>query len=343
MINKSVILTTGLCASLVAASASAAGSLNLYNFADYINPLILENFQAETGVEVTLDTYTSNEEMLAKLQAGATGYDLVFPSVHMHDILYKLDFLEETGINQHPLFANIDPTALRSKSDPTGNYCLPYAWGTVGVFYNQDITGEIKTWEDFFNVPARTGAKIAMVDDMREVLGVGLMANGYSVNTTNAAEIKVATDYILARKDAISAFTYASPGLIMGGDIAAAQFFVGFTQGSMTTDNIKYMLPEDGTSLYQEDICMLKSAPNKDNAKAFMEFMLIPENAALNVELLYNGSPNMAALEFIPDNIKNDPSITVPAGKLSQLHIFEDVGKALKLYDRAWNTIKASN
>jgi spermidine/putrescine transport system substrate-binding protein len=114
-----------LTLSLMAGAAAAEGSLALYNWGDYINPDVLTKFTEETGIAVTLDTYSSNEEMLAKIQAGATGYDIVFPSVHMNDIMIKLGLLEKTGINAHPDFANIDPAFLRAKEDPASEYCLP--------------------------------------------------------------------------------------------------------------------------------------------------------------------------------------------------------------------------
>ena len=112
--------------------------LNLYNWGDYINPAVLEKFTAETGIKINLDVYGSNEEMLAKIQAGASGYDIVFPSVHFHDILYKLDLLHESKINESPLFGNIDKDFIISKTDPNGSWCLPYARGSVGIFYNKN-------------------------------------------------------------------------------------------------------------------------------------------------------------------------------------------------------------
>ena len=111
-LTKILILLNIFVFSFISSSNSYAQSeLNLYNWGDYINPAVLEKFEAETGIKVNLDVYGSNEEMLAKIQAGATGYDIVFPSVHFHDILYKLDLLHESKINEHPLFGNIDKAA----------------------------------------------------------------------------------------------------------------------------------------------------------------------------------------------------------------------------------------
>lgn len=326
----------------LAASALSAETLALYNWGDYINPEVLAKFTAETGIEVTLDTFSSNEEMLAKIQAGATGYDIVFPSVWMQDIMVKLDLLHETGINAHPDFANIDADFLRSKEDPDSSFCLPYAWGTVGIFHNEDVTGPVAGWADFFAIPERTGAKIALLDDMREVLGMGLIMTGASVNATDPAEIKAAADYVISQRSNVTAFTYESMALLTSGDLAAAQYFVGGNVFFTETPNIKYVIPSEGATLYQENICVLKDAPNKAAAQTFLEFYLRPEIAALNVAQQFNGTPNVPANDLTPDFISANPNINVPAETMARLQIFEDLGAALKAYDRAWSAIKTA-
>jgi spermidine/putrescine transport system substrate-binding protein len=325
------------------AGVAAAEELRLYNWGDYINPDILAKFTEETGIEVGLDTYSSNEEMLAKIQAGATGYDIIFPSIHMVDIMLKLDLLEKTGINGAADWGNIDPAFLRSVQDPSGEYCMPYAWGTVGIFYNREMAGgDVTSWEDFFAIPGKTGNKITLLDDMREVLAIGLMVNGYSVNSTDPAEIKAATDWLVAHKGDISAFTYAVPGLLMSGDVAAVHFFVGLAGAITEDDNLQYVIPSEGATMYEEAMCVLKSAPNKEAAKKFMEFMLRPEISVMNTDQQFNGSVNIPARDLVADVIKNDPSINVGAADMQRLQMFEDVGAALKAYDRAWNTIRTA-
>lgn len=337
------ILTTGLTAFGLFAGAASAEELRLYNWGDYINPEILAAFTEETGIEVGLDTYSSNEEMLAKLQAGATGYDIVFPSIHMVDIMLKLDLLEKTDINQAANWGNIDPAFLRSMNDPSGEYCMPYAWGTVGIFYNKEKAGgDITSWEEFFAIPGKTGNKITLLDDMREVLAIGLMVNGHSVNSTDPAEIKAATDWLVAHKGDVSAFTYAMPGLYLSGDIAAGHFFVGLAGAITEDDNLVYVIPSEGATLYEEAMCVLSSAPNKAAAKKFLEFMLRPEIAVMNTNQQFNGSVNVPARDLVADIIKNDPNINVNAEGMARLQMFEDVGAALKAYDRAWNTIRTA-
>ncbi|MEP1767580.1 MAG: spermidine/putrescine ABC transporter substrate-binding protein [Sulfitobacter sp.] len=332
---------SALCALGFMATSTSAEELRLYNWGDYINPEILTSFTKETGIDVGLDTYSSNEEMLAKIQAGATGYDIIFPSIHMADIMLQLKLLAKTDINTATDWGNIDPAFLRSELDPSGEYCMPYAWGTVGLFYNRELAGgDITSWEEFFAIPSKTGQKITLLDDMREVLAIGLMSNGFSVNTQDPAEIEIATNWLVEHKPDVSAFTYAFPPLLSGGDVAAGQFFVGFSIATVADDNLQYVIPSEGATMFEEAMCVLESAPNKDAARKFMEFMLRPEIAALNTNQQFNGSVNIPARELISDVIKNDPNINVSGETLERLQMFGDIGTAVKLYDRAWNTIQ---
>ncbi|KAA9002488.1 spermidine/putrescine ABC transporter substrate-binding protein [Affinibrenneria salicis] len=341
---KGIALGLALSCGFVGLSAQAAGELRLYNWGDYINPQVLSRFTQETGINVKLDTYASNEEMLAKIQAGASGYDIVFPSVHMQDAMASLKLLARTDINREPGFSHIDPQFLRAKTDPQGEYCLPYAWGTVGIFYNKKkVDKPITSWADFF-AEAEKGKKVIMLDDMRETLGVGLIVNHKSVNTTNPADLKVAADWLTARKPLISALTYESIPLVQSGDVVAAHYFVGaLMYVSQDPENLAYVIPDEGATLYQENMCVLANAPNKDNAKKFMAFFLQPEIAAMNTAQQMNGTPNRDAVALLPDLLKNNPAANPPADVKAKLQIFDDLGKGLRLYDRVWTRFRSAN
>ncbi len=344
VLGRLTLAASGLAAGVVmmgaAGLARAEGELHVYNWGDYINPEVLTRFAEEYDVKVTMDTYGSNEELLAKIQAGATGYDIVFPSVRMHDIMAKLGLLERTDIYKSPGFENIDKAFLRAKTDPKGEYCLPYAWGTVGVFYNKNKVSEIKTWADFFAIPKKTGEKIILLDDIRETIGVGLIVNGYSVNSHDKNELKKAEEFLLAQKPNVAAFTYDSIPLVQSGDVPAAHWFVGAMMYVLQDpENLAYVIPEEGATMYQEDICVLKTAPDKENAKKFLEFYLRPEIAALNAKQQMNGTPNKAALALLPPELKDNPAINPPPEVMAKLQILEDLGKSLKMYNRVWTKV----
>ena len=216
------------------------------------------------------------------------------------------------------------------------------AWGAVGVFYNKAEAGEIKTWDDFFAL-ADKGKKITVLDDLRETIGVALIKNGYSVNTGNSDELKKAEAWLLARKDKISAFSYDIVSLVQSGDIAAAHWYVGATLYTLEEpDKLGFVIPEEGATMYQEDICVLKDAPNKDSAVKFMEFYLQPEIAALNTLQQVNGTANVPARELLPANLKANPNTNPPPEVIKKLQIFEDLGKDLRKYNRVWTKVKTA-
>ena len=335
----------GLIAFSVLLPAGAfAQELNIYNWGEYINPAVLQKFEEETKIKVNLSTYSSNEEMLAKIQGGATGYDIVFPSVHMHDIMAKLDLLEKTDINTYEDFRNIDPQFLRSKSDPNGEYCLPYAFGTVGILYNRKVLGkDITGWKDLLETVKAKDLKFTLLDDMREVLGVGLMLNGHSVNSTDPEALQQAAETVIAMKPYVSAFTYDSRPMVQSGDVAAAHFFVGAMIDVFgNPQDLGYVIPVEGATMYQEDMCVLKTAPNKENAIRFMQFYTQPEIAALNVAQQTNGTANVPARQLTPDNIKNSTEINPTDETMKRLQIFEDLGAGLRQFDRVWTKVKTA-
>jgi spermidine/putrescine transport system substrate-binding protein len=343
---RSFLLGFAACGTVLATAipSFAAGELHLYNWGEYINPEVIDKFAKEYDVKVSLDTYSTNEEMLAKIQAGATGYDLIWPSVHMNDIMMQLELIEKTEINKSPGFENIDPGALRSQQDPNADYCLPYAWGPVGIFYNRKVVGgDITSWKDFFDYAAKNPGKITLLDDLRETLGIGLIVNGKSVNSRDPEDVKAAEEFILQQKPNVAAFRYDVMPLVESGDIGAGHYYVGAVLNvTRNPTDLGFVIPSEGATMYQENVCMLKTAPNKENAKLFMEFLMRPDISALNTTMLTNGSVNVKAVELLPDDLKSHPAMNPPPDVRAKLQIFEDLGPDLKIYDRAWSRVKAN-
>ncbi|WP_082980068.1 spermidine/putrescine ABC transporter substrate-binding protein [Labrys sp. WJW] len=331
-------------AALLAAGSVRAEELNVYNWGEYINPAVLKKFEEETKIKVNLSTYSSNEEMLAKIQGGATGYDIVFPSVHMQDIMAKLGLLEKTDIDAYEGFKNIDPSFLRAKSDPKGEYCLPYAFGSVGILYNRKVLGkDVTGWKDLIATVKAKSLKFTLLDDMREVLAVGLILNGHKVNSTDPAELQQAAETVIAMKPQVAAFTYDARPMVGAGDVAAAHFFIGAMIDVFgNPKDLGFVIPEEGATMYQEDICVLKSAPNKQNAIKFLQFYTRPEVAALNVSQQTNGTPNLPARQLTPDNIKNSKEINPPQETMQRLQIFQDLGPGIRQLDRVWTKVKTA-
>ncbi|MFJ6321682.1 MULTISPECIES: spermidine/putrescine ABC transporter substrate-binding protein [unclassified Rhizobium] len=344
-ILKGVFRRLGLVAlTALLPTAVLAEELNIYNWGEYINPAVLQKFEEETKIKVNLSTYSSNEEMLAKIQGGATGYDIVFPSIHMQEIMAKLNLLEKTDIDTYEGFKNIDPQFLRAKSDPKGEFCLPYAFGTVGILYNRRVLGkDITGWKDLIATVKEKHLKFTLLDDMREVLGVGLILNGHSVNSTKPEDLQQAADTVIDMKPYVAAFTYDSRPMVESGDIAAAHFFVGSMINVFgNPKELGYVIPQEGATMYQEDMCVLKTAPNKTNAIKFLQFYTRPDVAALNVAQQTNGTPNVPARQLTPENIKNSKEINPTDETMKRLQIFENLGPGLRQFDRVWTKVKTA-
>lgn len=344
------LLTTALGAGLLAlagtGAAPAAGRLALYNWSIYIDPAVVSDFSKESGIEVTLDNYGNNEEMLAKIQAGATGYDIVFPSLHMQDIMTGLGLIQPVDLPSLKGHENIDPRYFRAKSDPEGRNCMPYNWGSTGLLVNKAMTEgmEVDTWKVVFDPPEALRGKIAMLDDIRETIGAALLYNGLPMNSTNPEDLKVARDTISKAKPYWAAMLTDGIGdKVVNGDFAVAQWWSGSAAQTVATatDKVAYVLPKEGVNGFQEDMCLLASAPNPAEAKAFFEYMLRPEVAAKNANWLNGGTPNKAALPQIAPALKENPALYPDAATFERFHLVEDLGDKIRLWDTVWTKIKA--
>jgi spermidine/putrescine-binding protein len=312
-----------------------------------MDPEVLEEFEEEFGVKVTEDTFASNEEMLAKLQGGATGYDIVFPSDYMVDIMIEEGLLAEMDHENVPNIKNIDPLFADPPYDSGMEHCIPYMWGTTGLGYNQEVFDEPpESWGYVFD-PAMVGdyaGQITMLDDVREAMGAALKYLGYSINTTDEDKLAEARDLLIQQKQMLYGYeaeNYAP--LISSDETVIAHGYNGyFLMTAMEDERIWYTIPKEGATIWADNMCIPKSAPNKYTAEVFIDFILRPEISAKLVNYLWYPSPNGAAEEFIDAEILNDPAIYPPDDVMDRLEWIEDVGDATPLYERMWTEVKAA-
>ncbi|MCM5557715.1 PotD/PotF family extracellular solute-binding protein [Pleomorphomonas sp. JP5] len=349
MTRKSCLgsLTAACLASLALVHpAAAAGKLALYNWSIYIDPQVVEDFSKETGIATTLDNYGNNEEMLAKIQAGATGYDIVFPSVHMQDIMTSLDLLQPVGLQSLKGHENIDDRYFRAKTDLDHQNCMPYNWGSTGLLVNKAMTAgqEVDTWKVVFDPPEALKGKIAMLDDVRETVGAALIYNGFSINSTDPKELAKARDTIIKAKPYWAAMLTDGIGdKVVNGDFAVAQWWSGSAAQTVDTakDKVEYVLPREGVNGFQEDMCLLKSAPNVAEAKLFFEYMMRPEVSAKNTNWLRGGSPNKAAMPLIDKGLTENKALYPDEATFKLFNLVQDLGDGIRLWDAVWTKVKA--
>ena len=202
--------------------------------------------------------------------------------------------LAKTDIGASPEFKNIDPQFVRAKTDPNAEYCLPYAWGNVGIVYNKALAGDIKSWKDFFALGAE-GKKITLLDDLRETIGIGLIMNGKSVNSTDPDEVTAAADYIVEHLDGVTAFTYDSVPQVISGDVAAAHWYVGANLFvSENPDTIGYIIPEEGATGWADTTMLHVDSEHPNCAYKWMEHQL-SSNLQSDLSVWFGAVPSVPA------------------------------------------------
>jgi spermidine/putrescine transport system substrate-binding protein len=325
-----------------------SASVSFYNWGDYIDPDVLTTFEEECGVKVIYDTFSSNEDLLAKLQGGASGYDLIVPSDYMVAIMVQLGLLKELDPANIPNLANINGEFLDQPFDPGNKYSVPYLWGVAGIGYDADkVTTPPASLADLFD-PAKAeqyAGKISLLNDSRETIGAALKYLGYSVNSTDPAQLEEAKQVLLAIKPYVLTFdsdTFAD--LVVSGETVMGHGWNGNFAVAISENpdrNLGFVIPKEGLTLYIDNLAIPASAPNPYTAEVLINFLHDPEIAAKITTAVMYPTPNDAALEFVPDEIKNNVGIYPPREALGNAEYITDVGEATQLYERIWTEIKA--
>jgi len=312
--------------------------LHLYNWSDYIAEDTVPNFEKEFGVQVTYDTYESNEEMVAKLQAGASGYDIVVPSGYIIPLLVATDTIMPINRKYITNAANVSPIFRKLPSDPADKYTVPWQWGTTGVAYRTDkIKIPIDSW-DVFHDP-KYARKLTMMDDGREVIGAELRHRGHSLNSTDKEELAQAkADSIDAKKNLKAYISAPVKAQLISGDVWISQLWNGdTTQAKAEQPNLAYVIPKEGCTIWGDSMCIPKSAPNKRVAHEWINYILRPEVGAALSDATGYGTPNAASAKLM-----KDPVPYPTEDELKRLEYQVDLGKDTETWDRIWTEIKSA-
>jgi spermidine/putrescine-binding protein len=327
----------------------AAKVLNLYGWSNYVPQQILDDFTTKYGIKVNYDTYSSNEEMLAKLQAGASGYDIVIPSDYTVAIMIKQDMLEPLDLTQVPNFANLDPRYLNRDFDPGNRYSIPYQVGTTGLAYDKTrVPVEPTKYADLWD--PRYKGKLVLLDDEREVMAMALEVLGFDRNTTDESQLRQAEQKLIELKPNILQFNSDNPEapLITGEAWAGLVYNGNAALALQENPNIAYICPAEGCTIWIDTLAVPKGAPHKDSAMAFLNWVLDPQQSVLITEEFLYSSPNPKALEVLQsvDPETYEWFMAFPATNPSDAFLagakpIVDVGDATSLYDSLWTDFKA--
>jgi spermidine/putrescine-binding protein len=342
---KKIFTVVAFGLGLGACAADTQNTLHVFNWDNYLDPAVIKDFENEFGARVIEDKFASNEDMLAKLQAGASGYDVVVPSDYAVRILVRQDLLAKLDRERLPNLKNLAPRFRHPAYDPQLDYSVPYLWGTTGIGYSRKGTakaGAPASWDDLFN-PAklkRYQGRISMLNDMREAIGAALIYKGYSPNSTNPVQLDAARRLLLAQKPLLA--KYDSEGYedsLVAGETMLAHGWSGelFT-AQKESDDLEFVVPKEGSFLFVDNMVIPKSSTRKQLAQQFIDYLLRPEVAAKNSSSLGYPTPNAAAKPLLDPKARG-ANYELPAKV--KFHSIEDVEAAGELYEKIWTEVKA--
>lgn len=319
--------------------------LNLFCWSEYMPQDVLDKFEQEYNIKVNYSTFSSNEEMLAKLQAGgASQYDVAVASDYMIEIMLKQkeQLLEPLDLNNIPNLENIDKQYKNLEFDPGNKYTVPYLCGTALIVLNTDkvkipVTGYKDLWDPEFK------NSLVVLDDERAIIGMGLKKLGYSLNETDEKKLVQAGEEIKDLLPNIKAFDSDSPKtLLINGEASGGMIWSGEVTLAMAENpQLKVVFPEEGMYLWMDNFFIPKGAPNKKAAELFMNFILEPEISAMVSQSFPYTNPNVAAQQYMDASFLKDPSVFPPEEELAKGEHLKDVGEATTVYDQIWSEIKA--
>jgi len=312
--------------------------LNIYNWSDYIAPDIIPAFEREFGVRVVYDTYESAEEMQAKLQAGATGYDLVVPPTDTVEQFRATGVIAPLSGRYLPNRANLAAVFRGLGHDPEDRYAVPWQWGMTGIAWRRDKIAEPPASWGVFHDPRYRG-KTTMLDDPRDVIGAFLRLRGHSANSTDPAELEAAFRDAVRAKIHLKAYLSAPvKAQLIAGDVWLAQLWNGdAAQAAREQPAIAWTLPSEGGTLWIDSMVVPASAPHPRAAHEFINFALRPDVGGALSNFTGYGTPNEAAMPMIERPVPY-PSET----ELARLEIQKDLGRASALWDEIWTRIKTA-
>ena len=335
-----------LCCILLAVSFAGCskkednGSLNLFMWTEYIPDSVIEGFEKETGVKVEMQTYSNNEEMLAKVQGSTPGtYDIVCPSDYMVENMISQDMLLSLDKSKLTNLGNIDPAYLNPSYDQQSAYSVPYMGGAGVIIYNKNMVpagADFTSYDELFKPDYKNS--IVVLDDFRAIIGVTALSMGYDFNETDESKLSEIKNRIMELKPNIKSLDSDSPktlmiteetavGLIWSGEAAIAL---------KENDNLDVAFPEKGMYMFFDNLCITKDAKNAENAYKFIDYVLKAEvNKEISSEFPYL-NPNKAGVALMDEAYKNNKAISIPSEEIAKGHYVKNIGKTVDRYSEIW-------
>ena len=349
----SLLLTAFIVLAAMPIVASADTQvLRVYNWGEYISTgedggmdVIAEFERTHPGVEVEYTTFASNEEMYAKIRSGSANYDIVIPSDYMIARMSVEGMLAELDFNNIPNAAYIDENFKNAIYDPQNLYSVPYTWGTVGLIYNTAKLEEAPTsWEALWD--ERYTGKILMFDNPRDAFAISYLRLGYGINSTDEVEMYEAAQLLMEQKGVLQAYVMDQIFNKMSSNEAwIAPYYAGDAIIMMEENpDLDFVIPDEGSNIFVDAMCVLKTSKQKALAEEFINFMCSPEIMAENIGYIGYSSPSTAAKELLDEEMQNNPIAYPDADKTANCEYFTYLPQEVnEKMENLWISVKASD
>ncbi len=336
--------TSAMALALLANTAAADGKLVIYHWFEYMPAELLEKFTSETGIEVTMDTYDSNEAMLASLKAGGMGtYDVAVPGDYMVAIMAGEGLLDTIADGELANKGNITSEWADPAFDPGRTHSIPYQWGSTSFAVDTAAyDGDINTTDLLFNPPSELAGKINMLDSQGEVMALASLHMGIPQCSADRAQLTALNDMLQEAKANWASFNSdTAREVLVSGDASVGMIYDGFAAKARDErETIQYAFPTQGYVVWMDNVVLLNDAPNRENALKFMDFMLEPENIAAVSNYARYGLGVSGAAEFLDPELATLPEANPPetAGEGAFIEVCDQETQAV--YDQIWTNLK---
>lgn len=329
---------------LAAGTASARDRLSIYHWFEYMPQDLLDKFTAETGIDTVMDTFDSNEALLANLKAGKLGsYDVAVPGDYMVAILRAEGMLDTIADGELTNRGNIDPQWIDVGFDPGRKHSIPYQWGSTSFMVNRDVyTGDIRTTDILFDPPEVLKGRINMLDTAGETLTLASIHLGIPQCTTDRDQLRALDTLVQGAKPHWASFNSdGAKDVLVSGDAAAGMIWNGFGQKArLEGANVDYAYPRQGYIVWMDNVVLLKDAPNRAAAIRFMDFLLRPENAAAVTNFARYSAGVTGVAPFLDAELKTAPEQNPPADAPAGTFVQVCDEATQKIYDQIWTRLK---
>ena len=339
-----LLVVFSLCSCAFSGNASDV-SLNVYNWGEYIDLSVLDDFEEQTGIKVNYTTFASNEEMYSKIVSGAASYDVIIPSEYMISKMIDEDLLAELNFDNIPNYQYIGEEYKGLDYDPNNLYSVPYTWGTVVIVYNTEYVDEEDVEDESIELlwNEKYSGKILMFDNPRDSFALAHSKLGNSMNTTDPAAWEAAAEELIRQKPLVQAYVMDQVfDKMISEEAYIAPYYAGDALTMMDeNENLAAYVPVEGANRFFDSMCVLKNSRHKDEAEAFINFMCDTEIALRNAEEVCYAIPQIESFELLDEETKEDTMVYPPEEVLEKCEVFVNLpAETLKLQSELWIELK---